>query len=150
MFNHYRDIRASSKFQKIWPRWLCSHRFHEHLNACCSLTTMRRKNTYSHYILLFFHFSLFYFPLWVLCFQLSFATTPCLRVQLESVTASKLQPATTPHLQPTPNHWLPKTSLQGILNFQPISNLGKPPFLQQQGHKGIPQHKGNASNTSSV
>ncbi len=42
---------------------------------------------------------------------------------------------TTPHPQPTPNHWLPKTTFQQLLNFQPISNLGKPPFCKDHSKR---------------
>ncbi len=37
---------------------------------------------------------------------------------------------TTSHPQPTPNHWLPKTSLQRQLNFSQSVTLGNPPFCK--------------------
>ncbi len=66
-----------------------------------------------------FFFNLFYFPLRVSCSQFKFNLSlwppqnfyqPQLRIFSQ---------------EPTPNHWLPKTSLQRLLNIQPISNLGK-------------------------
>ncbi len=45
---------------------------------------------------------------------------------------------TIPHLQRTPNHWLLKTSLQWLLNIQPISNLGKP--LSTMTTREPPEH----------
>ncbi len=69
--------------------------------------------------------------------SLSFAATPRLRCQLESLTASKLLPATTPHLQPRAN--AQPLASQDITstttaNQQPREN----PCLQLRQRKGIP------------
>ncbi len=37
MFKHYKDIRASGKFQKIWPRWGFSWWVHERWTAADAL-----------------------------------------------------------------------------------------------------------------
>ncbi len=69
----------------------------------------------------FFYFSFLSFPLWVSCSQFCHhalspsSTRVCDR--LKTSTSHNL------HLQPTPNHWLPKTSL---LNFSKSATSGNP------------------------
>ncbi len=53
-----------------------------------------------------------FFLLRVPCSELSFVTKPCLRVQLRLCSHQNFNQLTTPHLQPTLKHWLPKTSLR--------------------------------------
>ncbi len=70
--------------------------------------------------------SLLFFSVESFVFLVKFAATLCLRGHLDSVPASNLNQPTTPHLQPKPNHWLPKTSLQRLLDFSQSATSGNP------------------------
>ncbi len=46
MFNHYRDIRARGKLQKIWPRWGCSRWVYERWRSGAHVSENVEGNSY--------------------------------------------------------------------------------------------------------
>ncbi len=115
------------------------------LNHVCYLTmSPRRKEKTPRLLTSFYSFTLVYFLSIEFCVQkLSLPQSPARlhRFKLHLATDSETI------LQPTPNHWLPKTSLQGPLNCQPISNLGKPPFCNNYKGESLNTKATQASNS---
>ncbi len=85
-----------------------------------------------------------FFPLRASRSEFSFATKPCLNsVQLRLCWHQNFDQPTTPHLQPTPNHRLAKTSLRTATGLPTNQQTWETPFLQrwQQWNPLNKQHK---------